>query len=583
MRLPTILAFVLAVAFAAADPFTLLIKRDSTSSMTSTTSTDLPAARATWYSTLTTGIDSSSSPYTSTDWLETTMTESTDPSETSQSHSEPSEEELDGIITNAMSSCHPHNATGKIDFNAPCNQFVAITDQCSYGPQTLDILSQSQDIFTDFIGPEWQEQSPETERTCLCQSQIADVASGCAACLKAHGHPFINKLYKGLYHPTMFQQYCDADFTVTQGFGEFSNEAWESRRPDPGEVESYDAPYTGEPLSTSTEVYLYYTLSVTRSDVHDIAVPTPDSASKITYTTTRISDGQIVPTAQAEKEVKEQDPGEAGTSSISIKTSGTSSVSSTRSLGVASPSRSQSYSADERDSEEAAKGCYPSDAAGHLDFNAPCNQAEAILLQCAYGPPALSTLNPTDDSDEYLDYDPDLPKLSPETERTCVCQSQLTDVTIGCLRCVEAHQLRPKFGQTEASFSAAMQQYCDVDYTTKQSFSDFLAEASSKCPFEYDAPPETHTTEVISTSTDVSLYYTLSVTRSDAFNVALPTPAVSGGDIIYTSTRTSGGQIVPTARDVRDPKSPTTDSGAGAMHAEAVGMLAIAALAALGL
>jgi hypothetical protein len=128
-----------------------------------------------------------------------------------------------------------------------------------------------------------------------------------------------------------------------------------------------------------------------------------------------------------------------------------------------------------------------------------------------------------------------------------------------------------------------MQQYCDVDYTTKQSFSDFLAEASSKFPFEYDAPPGTHTTEVISTSTDVSLYYTLSVTRSDAFNVALPTPAVSGGDIIYTSTRTSSGQIVPTARDVRDPKSPTTDSGAGAMHAEAVGMLAAAALAALGL
>jgi hypothetical protein len=361
MRLSTILVLVLTVACAAANPFALLVKRDSTSTMTSTVSTDLSATWVTWYETLTTGIDSLSSPYTSTDWFETTLTVETDPSATSQSLSD--EEEIDTIDTNAWHSCFPHNATGNLDFNAPCNQFEAIMDQCSYGPRALDLLSQPRDTIPNHFGQEWQEQSPETQRACICQSQMADVASGCAACFKAHEHHYMPRLIKGLYHPTMFQQYCDADFTVTQGFAEFSNEAWENRRPGPGEEESYDAPYTGEPLSTSTEVYFYYTLSVTRSDAYDIAVPTPDSAGDATYTTTRVSDGQIVPTAQAEKEVREQDVGETGISSISTSTSSTRSLgdsfttsstsraSSTRSLGIATPSTSQSSSDDEWDSE----------------------------------------------------------------------------------------------------------------------------------------------------------------------------------------------------------------------------------------
>lgn len=368
MRPSTILVLVFAVAFAAANPFALLVKRDSTSTMTSTVSTDLSATSVTWYETLTTGIDLLSSLYTSTDWSETTLTVETDPSATSQSLSD--EEEIDAIDTNAWHGCFPHNATGNLDFNAPCNQFEAIMDECSYGPRALDLLSQPRDTTPNYVGPEWQEHSPETQRACICQSQMADVASGCAVCFKAHEHPYMPRLINGLYHPTMFQQYCDADFTVTQGFAEFSNEAWENRRPGPGEEESYDAPYTGEPLSTSTEVYFYYTLSVTRSDAYGIAVPTPDSAGDATYTSTRISDGQIVPTAQAEKETREQGPGEAGTSSISISTRSTSSLgervttSSTRSLGIATPSTSQSSSRDDRSEAQVMNGCYPRNATG---------------------------------------------------------------------------------------------------------------------------------------------------------------------------------------------------------------------------
>ena len=82
MRLSTVLALVLAVVFAAANPFALLMKRDSSSSITST---------------LNPGLDPSLS-----------------------------EQETDTIIANAMNSCFPINANGNFDFNAPCNQFEAI-------------------------------------------------------------------------------------------------------------------------------------------------------------------------------------------------------------------------------------------------------------------------------------------------------------------------------------------------------------------------------------------------------------------------------------------------------------------------
>jgi hypothetical protein len=130
----------------------------------------------------------------------------------------------------------------------------------------------------------------------------------------------------------------------------------------------------------------------------------------------------------------------------------------------------------------------------------------------------------------------------------------------------------------------AMQQYCGLDYTTTQSFSEFWSGVFSELFYEDYSPLESYTAEAISTSTDVSLYYTLSVKCSDAYDIALPTSAAWPGNFVsYTSTRTSDGQIVPTAREVKNPDSPITDSGAAAMHAKSAGMLAMAALAALGL
>ena len=551
MRLSTVLALVLAAVFAAANPFALLMKRDSSSSIAST------------------------------------LNPGHDPGLP--------EQETDTIIANAMNSCFPINANGNFDFNAPCNQFEAIVSQCSYGPRSLSFLSPSQDNFPRFTVPEWHQQSPETERTCICQSQITDVAPGCAACFKAHEHPWMDRLYEQLYHPTMFQQYCDVDYTVTQSFAEFSDEAFEQREPSEDESSTWSSSYTGEHLSTSTDVSLYYTLSVTRSDAYDIAVPTSTSGGDAMYTTTRISGGQIVLTAQAEKEAGEQDPGEAGTSSISISASSTSSfsdrfttssassVSRTRSLNLVTPSASQSPYDDERDSDQASEGCYPRNATGYLDYNAPCNQVTAIRLQCEYGPRALKILTISFDSGEYPSIGPSAQKQSPETERTCICQSQIADVTIGCLRCNVAHHLLHQSQNSDEFMHTAMQQYCDINYTTTQGFSEFLSQASSDFFHDDDGALQSYTREAISTSTEVYFYYTMSVTRSDAYDVNMPTSTIWGDNVIYTSTRTSDGQIVPTARSVKDPDSPTTGSGAAAMHAGAAGMVAMAALAALGL
>jgi hypothetical protein len=395
------------------------------------------------------------------------------------------------------------------------------------------------------------------------------------------------------------ETYCDVDTIITQDFTDFWNEAFDNYG-SPDDVVSPSS-YTGELLGTSTDVSLYYTMSVTRNDAYDIAVPTPVSGGDATYTTTRTWDGQIVPTAQA---ARDQRPSEAGTSSMSTgstssfsstltksrtyrtsrtsRTSSASRVSSTHRSGIATPSTSQSASDDYIDAVRAVEGCYPHNAIGHIDFNAPCNQVDAILAQCSYGPRALQILSQPFGSGEWLEFSPNWQKVSPETERTCLCQSQILDTGIGCLRCRKAHQLWVQNVKMEEYERAAMEKYCDVNYSVLQGFSEFSSDFSQEFFFDDDTQLGSYTTEII-TSTDASLYYTLSVTRSDAYDIAMPTPATSGGNVIYTSTRTSDGQIVPTARAVKDPDASTTDSGAAAVHEGAAALFAMAALAALGL
>ena len=103
-----------------------------------------------------------------------------------------------------------------------------------------------------------------------------------------------------------------------------------------------------------------------------------------------------------------------------------------------------------------------------------------------------------------------------------------------------------------------MARYCDVSYTPTQSFLEFYFQAEGETfggrgvyssSSSSSSSSSTSASDPIGTSTDVSLYYTMSVRSSDAYDLAVPTGA--GGNVTYTSTRTAGGQIVPTAVDAR--------------------------------
>ena len=398
---------------------------------------------------------------------------------------------------------------------------------------------------------------------------MIDVIMGYEACRNAHKISHWTNdgadAWENYWHARM-AQYFNVNITPTQNFTDFYSESLRGVNPDEFAGITDTSSVGRDLLGTSTDVSLYYTMSVTRTDAFDVAMPTA-LGGEVTYTGTRISSGQIVPTA-----ADAHDSSKAGISGISISTSSASS--STSSITTSSD--------DDIDMARTVDSCYPHNATGHLDFNAPCNQQDTILAQCSYGSLALKILTLPFPSGTWPEFSPRLQKQSPETERTCLCQSQLIDVSVGCVRCTESHQLYPQAEKVEESIHASMQQYCDADYPITQSFSEFVHEFADDFYSDSNVSLGSYTAEAIGTSTDVSLYYTLSVTRSDAYDIAMPTPAKSDGNIVYTSTRIEDGQIVPTARSVKDPGS-SEGAAATSTHAGSAGLFVIAALAAIGL
>ena len=268
--------------------------------------------------------------------------------------------------------------------------------------------------------------------------------------------------------------------------------------------------------------------------------------------------------------------------------------------------------------------CFPSNSTGSPEPAAPCNLIAAIEAQCTYGPKALEFLSLPPDSASYPDFNDakwQSQSLSPETERTCICESQILDATLGCVACHEAHgesfaSPSGSAGDYKDFIQSVMQRYCNVSYVPTQSFLEFTSEAEGEGPtfgdsgedeegVEEDAPSSSSSSSstqasdpIGATATAVSLYYTMSVTGSNAYDLALPTGA--DGNVTFTSTRTSGGQIVPTAVEAgesgsgasgsgsgRENAASTTsseDSGAAATaYAGAAGLFAVAAFAAVGL
>jgi hypothetical protein len=257
----------------------------------------------------------------------------------------------------------------------------------------------------------------------------------------------------------------------------------------------------------------------------------------------------------------------------------------------------------------ATGACYPRNATNSPDLTAPCNLIGAIQAQCTYGPAALEFISLPGDSALWPDFnDPKWQLQSPSNERTCICESQIIDATLGCVACLKAHEGGVPFSQGEhfaETFPGIMARYCNVSYTPTESFIEFMADAQEPegGPGDFGGGQDgaesgegaSSYSDPIGTATDVSLYYTMSVTRSDAYDLAVPTGA--NGNVTFTSTRTSDGQIVPTAVNARESGSggsgaggegaasttSAADSGAATAYAGAAGLLAVVALAAVGL
>lgn len=197
--------------------------------------------------------------------------------------------------------------------------------------------------------------------------------------------------------------------------------------------------------------------------------------------------------------------------------------------------------------------CSAVDESGNLDMNMPCNQIISIQYECMFGPKGgdlWRNASPNDDDSE--DDSEDLVMLPNETQRVCICQSQHNDLLKGCLACQEAHGAPiPEDWDVDNKIQKAMNKYCDASTPAMQNYADAISRAMIVVlPNNWDSlssPESTTNSDPIGTSTDVSLYYTPSVTGTPAYVPVLPTAAGNGSNITYTSSKTSGGLIVPTA------------------------------------
>ncbi|KAK5118901.1 hypothetical protein LTR62_000112 [Meristemomyces frigidus] len=237
--------------------------------------------------------------------------------------------------------------------------------------------------------------------------------------------------------------------------------------------------------------------------------------------------------------------------------------------------------------------CLPDNSTGFPDLNAPCNQVSAITAQCVYGAAGLGVF--TGDSSAYtsLDNEQDIPMLSNDTQRACVCESQFFSALQGCNDCYKAHGgsidgSGPGTGALDPVFLAsASSSYCAVSNTPTVGFADVLYGYATGNFASAMATEMASVTSVFSdpagNQTAVSVYFTPSVTGSGAWVVAQATEtagsnngttAASGSSNSGPSLATSNGQIVATqaaASSTAGRSGGGTASGSGAAASTTAG------------
>ncbi|EME85668.1 uncharacterized protein MYCFIDRAFT_213948 [Pseudocercospora fijiensis CIRAD86] len=241
-----------------------------------------------------------------------------------------------------------------------------------------------------------------------------------------------------------------------------------------------------------------------------------------------------------------------------------------------------------------ASVCQPYNSTNMPDLNAPCNAIAAIQGECIYGPEYLSVPNSNGDRDFG-----DISTQSNETQRVCLCESQFWDLATGCFSCYKKHggEMDGAGTISDGTVSSISSKYCAATMTPTAGLADYLfALASSLEPSSTQtgsAQTSVSYLDSIGNKTEVSYYYTPSVTGSAAWLVGQPTG--SGSSAVYSTTNVHDGQIRATASANNAAASggsgtrtgsgaQSTDSGSGAGKHEALtaaGLLGLVGLVAV--
>ncbi|KAM0722498.1 hypothetical protein Q7P37_001939 [Cladosporium fusiforme] len=238
-----------------------------------------------------------------------------------------------------------------------------------------------------------------------------------------------------------------------------------------------------------------------------------------------------------------------------------------------------------------AEVCFPNATSGQPDWNAPCNAYAAIEAQCMLGPEGLELLErpPMEILDALTSGDFVNELLDLETQRACLCQSQYLDVSTGCNACsVRMSLVSQEYADRYHDLMKdLMEDYCRVENTPTvpllaligqviaDEVTQEITEGGDSLPAWLDSQPST--TSSVDSATDVSNYYTLSVPGSSVYSIPFATPS---GNATFTSTRVSGGVIVPTATaaadesgDGQSDEAAEFEGGAAAVGSQAIGMI----------
>jgi hypothetical protein len=195
--------------------------------------------------------------------------------------------------------------------------------------------------------------------------------------------------------------------------------------------------------------------------------------------------------------------------------------------------------------------CMALDESGASDMNLPCNQIISIQYQCIYGAKYGDAWRSRSFEDIENDEDEEDPMLPNEAQRVCICQSQHNELAKGCIDCQKAHGGGgPEDYLSDDQMKEVMDKYCDANTPATQPYAIAIAQEVVFMGPDWDSilsgnATSTTYSDPIGSATDVSLYFTPSVTGTPVYIPALPTG--SGSNLTYTSSSTSGGLIVPTA------------------------------------